>query len=77
MKKTSIKVIAILFSASILWASCSKKKDEVQPAPTLPPESTMVMELSNPDNKGGRVAADTTGYSNWVVSAAVVWGWNR
>ncbi|MCI5058923.1 MAG: hypothetical protein MRY83_22605 [Flavobacteriales bacterium] len=79
-----IKSIFILTLSTLVVFSSCKKKEEDEPAPELPPESTFVMDFADfKDTTGGgkngapgfEVLTDSTKW-NFVHSALTVWGWN-
>lgn len=62
--------IIILLSGMLILSSC--KKDEVESAPELPPESSMQMDFFKNDKNEFLAQRSSNTYKNWTASAATI-----
>jgi len=70
MKKQSILAVALMLILATTQFSC--KKDEEKTAPTLPPESTFVMDMSDYTSGSKSVAATHLHYL-WAAANVGIW----
>lgn len=75
MKKILLKSLLISVALSLVLGSCRKEEDE--PAPDLPPESSFVMDFTDFSNPDDTLAGKSiTSYINWGHSYANVAVWS-
>ena len=75
IQKTTVFLVLVTLVLTSVLAGCNK--DENEPAPQLPPESSFVMsfeDFSNPDDTLS--PREINSYHNWGISYATVTVWN-